>query len=448
MSIWKISIAFCIVSATIFYIRWKKIFNPVTMMCSLWAVIIYLSRLQLYSLFRAEGHTYAMILMGLIAFVIGCILVPRFKVHKKDKNQAIELPYNYKFIYVLYAICIFYLAIRVSAYGTEILSMGLNLSALNELKSGQDIESSGGLLNALGFLVATPLYFPLTIVFSLDFWRGERDMTLLVLEIIMTVERIILYGGRYPLIQLVISMVISMTYTDVGKGITFRKIKNRIWQIVVASIGIIAFFMLTWSKTKAPFMTLYLDFAMQPYMFQYWGKKLNDYSYGIASMCGFVHPILYILKNVGILSDLPRGFNTIYDNIQKTFSAWVSIGTKLSANAYTSSFWYLYYDGREIGICIGMFVWGIISFIFFRKACKQNTNKSIGNYIMMAFTIIYTFTDMEYYKYYIALGFIYWNIIINKRYVIKLGGQSKIKIGGIRKTEGFREVGKIQNDVD
>lgn len=424
---------FCIVLGFVGYFTEKKVFNPVSVILFMWGIIVYLSSLQLYTLYEASEEIYMYIFIGLVAFTIGYYIVRfilkngriRFIFGKSNNANNIIPTLNYKIVYILFSICLIYIFYRISRYGAIIVSSGFNLSAIGSIISEVDL-SEPGIINAISFLVVAPLYLPLTIVFSVDFWSGKRDKKLLIFTIIMTLGRIIIYGGRQPIIQLFVAMIISFTFSfrkyrdDMKKSVS--RIKNKTGLVITIIAAIISFGYLTGTKTNAPLKTIYLDFAMQPYMFEYWSNSIdNEYAYGFASLFGFIHPILYVFKNLfGIFSEIPYFFSNIFDTIQETFSTWISIGTKLIANAYTSSFWYLYYDGRELGIFIGMFIWGIASFIYFIKAKKDGTLLNVANYTMILIGLIYTFTDMEFYKASYVLGFFYLNMILYKKKKLKI----------------------------
>ena len=73
------------------------------------------------------------------------------------------------------------------------------------------------------------------------------------------------------------------------------------------------------------------------------------------------------------LTKIPLGA-AVYENIENTFNNWVTLGTSYRCNAYTSCFWYLYYDGRIVGIVIGMLLWGSVC-----KKCPEKYAK-LSNY--------------------------------------------------------------------
>lgn len=419
-------VIFCVVFAILGYLTEQKILNPVTVICIMWGGIVYLSSLMLFTLHEARDETYGWILWGLISYIIGYYVFRLFskngRIRFKVGNRSLtdEIIVSYQRVYILYYICIVYIVYRISRYGAAIIGAGFNLTAIGAVMSEANIGDTG-LINAIGFLIATPLFLPLTVFFAVDFWMGKRDRKVLILTVIMTLGRIVIYGGRHPIIQLFTAMVVALTFS-------YSRYQNQFYEKVrsfgkkkgllpTVMVGVLLFGYLTFTKTTAVSKTLYLDFAMQPYMLQYWADSIgNQYAFGFASLFGFIHPIIYVLKNLfRVFSDMPDFFAIIYNNIQDTFNNWIPIGTTLRANAYASSFWYLYYDGRVFGIILGMFVWGMISYIFFIKAKRRTSLLNVANYIMMSEAIIYTFTDMEFYKASYVLGFFYLNLLIYKK---------------------------------
>lgn len=418
----SVYLIFCVAFAFIGYFTEKNIFNPVTIMTVLWGSIVYLSRLGWYGLYLANEHTYLMIIIGIYTFVFSYYiskLILKVKPSQSKSNifqhnNPSKINVNYRVIYFLYLICICYIIIKLSQRGLyNVIGTGFNLASISS-----DIQSNsnnvGGLISFVGFWIAGPLYFPLMIMSLTDYIFGNKDRWLIFLNIALMSGRILLYGGRYPFIQLVIAIILLMSFKYHHK----YNLKSTARYFLVLVIGLLVFTMLTNSKTKAPLETVYLDFAMQPIQFQTWAEVIDlsdSYSYGFASVFGFVHPFLYVIENLNG-NGMPTFFSNIYNNIQNTFNIWIPIGNTLNANAYTSIFWYLYYDGRIIGIILGMLIFGMVACLTYNRAYDSNNPQKIANYIMVAFCLIYTFTDMEMYKYDFALGLIYVNVLIFNKY--------------------------------
>lgn len=429
MSVLSLCIIICVLCAVMGFLSNHDIFNPITIFCGLWAIIVSLSSLHLYTLNVATNQTYSWILTGIISFVTGFCLYRAKKVIFKQQDVNIindsnlnksKLQINYGVPYALLLICILFIFYNMSNFGISISLIVDGLRSIGDTVSSQD--GSSGLINAISFLMINPLFLSLTVFEAIDFWMGARNKKLFFLTVVMTVGRIFITGGRQAIIQFVIVMIVSASFAHNGDKEKSALTKSRlsfagkIERFFIFLMGIGVFFLLSVSKTSFLLKTIYLDFAMQPVMLQTWVNQLYDqYAYGAASLFGFIHPFLYFGKNLfHLYSDMPVFFGNIYNNIQSTFSTWISIGSSLHANAYTSIFWYLYYDGRVFGIFFGMLLLGLLSGRLYTRAKTNNSPKAVANYLVIALCLIYSFTDMELYKASFVLGWFYLNILLSQ----------------------------------
>lgn len=394
----------------------KRITNPVSIVTIVWGIIIFLSNKQIYGLFAVDPYYYHMIISGILSFCFGYYVnrigrkkrIVHFR-HKHRESTVYEI--NYKLCYILLIVCLVFVTGRIAGYGDLIIKSGFNLSAIGHIITENDVEYKG-IINAIYFLFVTPMYQPLAILFGIEIWSKKPDIKFLILSMILVVGRILITGGRIAIIQLFISAVIGMEFSDgVKKEHLVRRIKNALKKptgMVVIVAVVASFVALSFTKTSKSFTEHFLlDFAIQPNEFSYWSRYIeNQYSYGIASLYGFIHPFLYIFKNIFGVRNFGI-FDTVYENIQLTFYTWIQTGTLIYSNAYASSFWYMYYDFRWIGILIGMFIWGNVSSHYFKKAKNRSNIMNVSLYIMIAMGLVYTFTDMEFYKASYVLGILY-----------------------------------------
>lgn len=417
--------AICIIICIISLLHARKILNPVSLITLLWSVIITLSSMRIYGLYKVDDKWYDLIFIGIITFCFGYFAY-EFILGKKSitigKKKVIEeVSINYKLCCVLLLICLLFVTGRIVGYGNQIIRSGFNLTKIGHLIADNQVEYTG-VLNAIYFLVVTPLYLPLTVLFGIEIWVKKPNKLFMVLGMIMVAGRILITGGRIAIIQLFISAILGMSFSG---GEQRASIQKRIKAIIKRPLGIASivalvagFIALSFTKTSKTLAEhLLLDFAIQPNEFSYWGNYIGDqYAYGIASLYGFFHPFIYIIRNVFGIRDFGI-FDKVYENIQLTFENWVQTGTTIYSNAYATSFWYLFYDFRGLGIAIGMFIWGFISCHYYLNAIKKPNVRNISLYIMIAIGIVYTFTDMEFYKASYVLGLCYVPFLIkrNKR---------------------------------
>ena len=345
-----------LILAVVSILKTKKWLNPASVLLILWTLIISFSRMGLYGLNATDEKFYRLIFAGLLSFFVGFMLPKRRKrilIHKSqtytDNNSSCNM--NYGICYIALAVCILITLYKLRDIGFDFSNITL-FGELDRLSYGSKLA------NLLYEFIAYPLYNTFICVTVVDFFFGKRDKWLIVLTVVMCGSWMLISGGRIAIIRLLISIVLCMALKTSTKR-KIAKLFSNIRFVAVFAVACAAFVYLTVLKGFEPLFNIYSDFAIQPKMFQYWGKEITgQYAYGAASLFGFIYPVLYLIKNLFGLSKLPLGSN-VYANIDKTFNDWITLGTYYRCNAYSSCFWYLYYDGRTIGIIIGMLLWGI-----------------------------------------------------------------------------------------
>lgn len=399
--------------AIVSIIKTKKIINPASVLLIMWALIIKLSKLRLYGLNATDEKFYYYIFIGLISFFLGFIL-PRINkriVISKDrynrchynKDEVSDIDLNYAVCYIALACCIL-----ITLY--KLVDLGFDFS--NITLFGELNRSSYGskLANMLYEFIAYPLYNTFICITVCDFFFGKKDKWLIILTVIMCTGWMLVSGGRIAIIRLLVSIVICMSLKTSTKR-NLAKLFSNIKFVLVFVLACCIFVYFTVLKGFEPLFNFYTDFAIQPKMFEYWSNQITgQYAFGAASLFGFIYPLLYIVKNSLGLSSLPLGA-MVYKNIEDTYNNWITLGTYYRCNAYTSCFWYLYYDGRILAIIIGMFFWGLLCKNIFKKTLDCLNIKNVSIYILIMIGVIYSFTDMEFSKANYVLAFLFINQI-------------------------------------
>ncbi|EHI98323.1 hypothetical protein CDLVIII_1632 [Clostridium sp. DL-VIII] len=412
--------------------KWeKKICNPITILLTLWSIIMFLSMLQLYTLYPAKDRTYYLIIGGLVSFIIGYVFISICifgKTRRISLNGGGINPYdgvknhlNYKLTYIFALICIIYLLVNFGSYGIELIKSGFSLGVVQDYLYNTDNGGNSGIFNAIGFLITNPMYIAINATTAVDFWMGKRDKKLLVCCLLILLLRIVSTGGRQSAIQFAIFMIVAYTFSLKSK----KEIRDRQTQkeerkkkkifLIVGVLVVISLIIMTMSRTKSAWKTIYLDFAMQPYMFEYWSEKVSStgqYGYGFASWIGFSYPCFYVVKNLLPVLSVPDFFAQIYDLTLSVMNEWNAIGDILRANAYVSVFWYLFYDAREVGIVIGMFLLGFFANLSYVKTKRLPSERNICLYSLMVVLLFYTFGDLEIAKPNFALAIIYIRFVL------------------------------------
>lgn len=403
-------------------IKTEKIkLNPITIFSFLWGIIIFFSNMRLYTLYETDIEIYKYIIFGVISFVCGYYsfkIILKNKVLIINKNKT-TYKIRKKMCYMLLILCLLFIAKNIIVNRKILFKDGYNLASVQTAQQENDLSSTG-LENAISFLIVNPMYISLNVAIIANFLLGDKDFKLFLCLIVLNIGRIITSGGRQSFIQFFFILLIIMSFSQHCKNLEkkiVKKIKGKRTSVIF--IGVIVLIVLSLSRSSNIIKTIYLDFAMQPYMFEYWAKTLdstNSIAYGLSSTMGFIYPVLYICKNfLRIFLEIPEFFSSIYNMNMLPIEKWIYIGHTLKANAYVSIFWYLYYDGRLIGILIGMFILGMISNNIYTIAIKRNDMKNVSLYVMIAIMLFYSFGDMEFSKTNFAIAFIYIITIMFKR---------------------------------
>lgn len=427
-----VGIVLCLIMASIGLKTEKKIFNPITIFCGLWCVIIILSSLQLYGLYLAENSTYIAILIGICMYFVGYYVTRRIKKQKIKvyRNITVKRYYElkYKLMYFMLAFSILFL---LKDFMSIILKIGLSfdLSAIQGLMQGDDtVFERSSIETAVRLLIVNPFIWicaPITIV---DFWMGKRDKKLIVLTIVLVTLKILTTGGRAMFIQLAFYFVCVFTLannsrtSNLSKKVKAKAKKNKKIFILCGIAGVGILYILTYSRAgQAAMRTIYYDFAMQPYMLQSWMEIADAKIIGLgtASLNGFLTPIDYLLRNT-IRVALPQPYGEISELIALTDTKWIWIGNGVRANAYTSAFWFFYVDGRIWGIAIISCIYGMISQISYRKLKKNMSTKNMAVYCMIIVSVFYTFGRFQFTLSNYALGLVYLILFAYKRKGVKI----------------------------
>lgn len=428
----------------------KKLFNPVTVFCGLWTLIIFLSALQLYGLKKSSYWTYFCIGIGVIFYITGFyfdynfLKVKEFKICKKNQAYSWKLPKtyeyrpNYKIIYPLVIILLF-TKLFTSRKSILTLLAGGNLDTVLLLTRVASQDARGTIMNVIHNLITGPFEFAIYPIVAYNIFNKKHTILSGVILVILLLG-IVGTGGRSNLIYLMVCICVVFTFSNVtltGYQEQIKKIKkNKRHFIILGIVFIISFVIISISRSgEKLFKHMYLYFAMQPVMFETWAdivKENGIWGFGIASFNGFTFHILYLIKNIFKLP-YPGHWYNIFNMILCVDSDWKPItNTGLPANAYVSVFWYFYLDGRETGIIILSFIFGVISGHYFKNAVKRPNMKNVCLYATILFCIVDTYVRIRFAVSDYVGGFLLLDFLLFKKYKIN----NKLS----KKTRGFENI--------
>ncbi|QBX94986.1 O-antigen polymerase [Lactiplantibacillus plantarum] len=410
----------------------KTIINPVTLFLLLWSLIFALSKKQLFGLTSVDYNTYLILMIGVVFVLAGYYLgkffwngnqyLQRVATLRKEFS-AHDIKYTSVFI-----LCILVILISLPTVMTtmQYLLSGNSLGFVRQLAQASDSSlntSQSGAIVALKNLVVSPFIMILQPIVAVDFYFGNRNRNLFILDIVIVGLRVLSDGSRSSLLYLIFSFVAAfvvkrLKYKRMGKQIhrAGKRKRNFIIVAFVVTIGLVFLAWTTLSRSGENVLKdIYLYFAMEPLMFQQWKTIAQGVhlGYGEASTNGFSFAVLYVLKNLKIISEYPLNWLDINTMIGNTQSQWLVISSQgTRANAYVSLFWYFYVDGRLWGVIIGSLIYGITVSMSLLQAIYKNSLRSICMYIFLLQGLImsfvrFQFADMTYAVAFVMIWFLF-----------------------------------------
>lgn len=419
-----------ICTCTVIYVllQYKQFYHPLVVFNLIWIVIFSLESLHLYGLYESEDRIYYYMLGGIVAFNFGYFIWNyyrkyhriTFKFGKFSSSNLANTTFEprYIYLYILGILCtIYYLSSAITSI--YYLISGVNLGEIRSLvqDSASRYYSSGRskILNAFSVVLLVPGSSVIQVVGAMDFWFGKRDKKLFAIAILLALLSSLGEGGRTSIMNLLIYLILGYYLSGVHmkhEGNISMLVRKKRRRIIIVSSSAVILFLIWFSNSRtghAIYKNIYLYFSMQPYMFNTWANNVDTvgvYGYGEASLNGFSFFVLYIIKNVFSI-DFPTHWQSIYDLIRATDSDWQIITNIYTrANAYVSTFWFFYLDGRFIGILIGMFAYGVYLAHSFNEAIKYTNIKTVAIFGFIFQGLVYVFIRFPFSNIYYAIAFL------------------------------------------
>lgn len=400
----------------------KNILNPSILCPGLWLVIVILGDFQLFTLKTASETARMCIGIGVASFVMGSLTYSKFfgKYKIRAKYNIQDKP-NYNLIYFMSAICIVYFLPRAIS-SINVLLNGNKLSTIRNLAQGT--KNNTGFANFWYNFIVLPSAVIIEPLAMSDFWQGKKSTKIFVINLLIVFLRVIADGGRTPLFNLVLYMLVGYylfkdrkskkIIHDVAKK--QRKIK-RYGLLAVILLGIVSL-----SRSVSTIWRLaYFYFAMSPILLTNWLRMIDTrhfLSYGLTSLNGFIYPITYIIKNL-LRVNYPKSIINAYYFIAETDSTWLLInGQGTDANAYVSMFTFFYADARWLGVVLGSFLYGFLMQYLYTKMQKNKKMLNISLYMLAYQGLFFSFIRFPFVKGYYCLAYLFISLVafrINKR---------------------------------
>lgn len=425
----NIGILLCFIMLVVGCVFEPKILNPITIFFVEWLIVLYLSKLNLYDIIKVSPRTYTYILIGMCMFVIGFYGYSVFNQRHSFSGRK-KYVLNSDLVYALAIVTMLFFFFDFSKSVVSLLSGG-SLATLRESAQSGSLFSENKLLNAIRILIAAPFSLALSAIAPASFFfnRDKKNKTLLIITIIIIAERLLSDGGRSPMVYLMMSFLICYTFSLSNGEKIRKKVFIKDWKIripnksIYVSIALVLaiwmLYIITLSRSgENTIRYSYYYFAMEPVMFEKWGNIVDNnnlVAYGMASFNGILFTLFYLISSIFKVA-YPATWRGIYEIIEGLGTQWQVITySGLQANSYASIFWTFYFDGRLLGIIIGMLVYGIFTAIIYRNALNNPAEKSVALYSFTLIGVFYTFQQLIFQNIYYSIAFLMIVFLLYKR---------------------------------
>lgn len=417
-----IAILICTVCFLISWQKEKNIFNPLTVLSGLWMLITVLASMRLYGLYEADAIVYLLIAVGIASFGIGCAVKrkTRFVIGSNQRQPSAQLSecadVGRVKITILHALCILsvvmmiypdYLAIQ------SLLTSGFDMSII---RSEFDMSYSNIVLRLLYNYIVLPFSFASGPIFASVLFLGKRRDKIVFFSLgFIVFSRLLTEGGRVIILYFLLAIVAAYMMTKKKKQ-EVKKGKASIYLLV--AVCVYAVIAVTNSRTDQSLFEhgySYLCGAV-PHL----SVRLKEvdaqgiYTYGTASIWGYVDFIFTMLENIGL--PYPAFIKETSSVVQGVVQTTVQISSeKLMFNAFVSPFYYMYCDGRIMGVIVEMFIYGMVSFHFYKKLKDRKSYRNLSIYLLILQGLVFTFVRIQFAVVHYALAFFFFYLVFDNK---------------------------------
>lgn len=414
----------------------KKIYNTSFLFVSFWAVILFWGHFKLVGEDNSSNYTYFIIALGVIFFTIGSLLAKNKKKLKLKINYICKINHfknqiNYTLVKKHEKHTSFYLKI---IFGFAIIYSTYNLlNALPLLKNGYSIsqirrlhlvmgESSTINSNALSYFIQNTVYQTCQniciVVGCAEFLVNKQKKYFFAMLYLLSVSGLI-YGSRIVLVDTMLYIFFGAIIISQNKNTTFKMRLTSKQKIMIGSGIFLAICSLVYitgvRQGKGNFwLALYNDYTCSIRLLDICIKQVHqskDITWGINSIKGIIEPFISILSSryFGRIIPIPNGFITM----SKYGNDFIDIGSGHLNNAYVSTFFYFYLDGRLVGVILFSMICGFLSTLYYNRiASKEYKMVDLCFYfliISMIFRsmIIFQLASPNYFWAFVLLSLVY-----------------------------------------
>lgn len=380
-----------------------------------WLVIVLMSILHLYGLYRISSYVYLLVLMGSGCFLIGYFLYGYFSRSKQMLQDvcSIEIVKDFTpLFYVVLTTAVVLVLTQVALLLPLILSSGM-AEARHMWAEDESLRLSGTWDMLVSYFAKPFIKASLFLMIISLFQQGASKSKILLMSILGIVYFFSEGGRSFIMDMFFVLCYLFYVYHHSLSRHTLVVLKNFI--IFVALMPILAtlkrgyddifYGIYTYYCGSLTYLTKLIE--TKAYLFQ-------DNLYGMASYQGLVKPVFGVLASMGMdKPDLLVSANNFILKVQE-LNLYIAPETKM--NYFATCFGYSYRDGGVSGVLLGMIIYGMIcSYIDIKESMNLGSTKWLALKGLFFSQIFFTMSYMPYSKYMNGMVLIFILLICNSK---------------------------------
>lgn len=415
----------CVIFLLLSLKKSDNFYNPTVLFMALWVGILFLNMLGAFGINRASNGAYFYILIGLCALFFGNILGQNTRMYslsfgrKYKKSASYEIRYN--IIYFLMFLTAFFLILDLRVVVNALLH-GDSLTIVRTWytatygSGANPIEARRGYVEqVVRVILIEPFLSSLPILCAINLYSSKRKKFFLIFSMVLLVFNVVASGGgRLSILTYAITFILGFFIYKrkfLGQILNVKKYKK--WIMIFSVIGVIAVIFLTLKRSSTGVIEeIYYYFGMCIPLFDRWIPYIKNsiHTYGLLSFFGIIRIPFLIMEKLGL--DVPMTYEIAQKYILQANNFYV-VGAR-SGNSFVSPFYYLYLDAGIFGIILGMFIFGVVSAVLYRRVRQSMDDKRIYFLLLIAQMSLLSFIRWQFIGTSFAMAFIYAIIYFKK----------------------------------
>ena len=384
--------------------RRKTWVAPDVLYCYEWGIITFLASLRLFSLYSARVETWMIILIGSIAYLIGVGISDKIVIKNTNSNELILYhDFHMKnrlfwiFTIIFYSIAFIGLLRVIRLLFTTSTTLGqIRLASYGIIELDGYAYQGGGILDIVKvfltviktILIATGVQIFLTNI-------SKNTKYIIAVTGLVIIESFT-DGGRFGLAYLMIEIYVGFSFYNKyllnTRRILTRKAKRLIQRMLILLLTVIIIVTIVRGASFNELAKKYYRYLCGNIIYLDRRIRILDpskfYAFTFAGLYGFWSIFLPIIINLFGIT-YPSIYLSTIEKVMDT-QTYYMIGQNMTTNAFATPFYHLYADFRWIGIIFGMFCFGLIAGIAFKRAKICKSRRDIILYLIIAQMIFKT----------------------------------------------------------